>query len=278
MDQVELAALKRNTYEMRKLALEMGKSNRSGAHFGAGLSAMEIFSCLYGGVLHYKPGYTVQERDILVVGKGHCVLAYYAALAVYGYIDRSLLEQFDKDGSILQGHPLFNEDIGIEFSSGSLGLALSQGVGVALSRKKKRQDSQVYVLLGDGECQEGAVWEAAMSAAHYKLDNLMVIVDRNQLQYDGDTEQIMALGGFADKWKSFGFETYEVDGNDIEELFPILEKGKENQTGKPVCVIAKTIKGKGVSFMEGNKAWHNHRLSDTQYLEALQELEERYGM
>ena len=278
MDQNKLTFLQKNTYEMRRLALNMGKSNKLGAHFGAGLSAMEIFSCLYGGVMNCKPEHSVKERDILIVGKGHCVLAYYAALAVYGFIEYSLLDEFDKDGSLLQGHPMLNESIGIEFSSGSLGLALSQGVGVALSRKRKRRDSRVYVLLGDGECQEGAVWEAAMSASHFRLDNLTVIVDRNQLQYDGDTERVMALGAFEEKWKSFGFHTCEVDGHVIENLYPALEKGKANQSGMPLCVIANTVKGKGVSFMEGNKAWHNHRLSDKEYLIAMKELEERYGM
>lgn len=278
MNQTKRNFIYMNTGRMRKLALNMGrKAKGKGAHFGAGMSAMEIFSSLYGGAMQCSPDAEWGKQDVLVVGKAHCVLAYYTALAVYGFVQESELETFDEDGSLLPGHPMMNEKWGISFSGGSLGMALSQGVGVALSRKRRGQSSQVFVLLGDGECQEGAIWEAAMSATHFKLDNLTVIIDRNHLQYDGDTEEIMALGDLAEKWRSFGFQTYKVNGNRIEEIYPALVQSRE-RTGCPVCIIADTVKGKGISFMEGKKEWHHKRISEEEYQQAMRELEENYGV
>lgn len=268
-----------NTGKMRMLALKMGRNAKGkGAHFGAGMSAMEIFSCLYGGAMKCKPQNSGELQDVLIVGKSHCVLAYYTALAVYGYIPEDLLDTFDEDGTLLAGHPVMNDQLGIPFSGGSLGMALSQGVGIALSRKMKKSDSHIFVLLGDGECQEGAIWEAAMSASHYKLDNLTVIIDRNQLQYDGDTEEIMALGNFANKWESFGFEVIQADGNKIEDIYSALVESREKKNEKPVCVLAHTVKGKGISFMEGKKEWHHKRISEEEYEKARKELEDFYGM
>ncbi|MDY3908563.1 MAG: transketolase [Eubacterium sp.] len=264
--------------EMRLTALELGKKAKNkGAHFGSSMGAMEIFACLYGGVLKKEPGKTGMGQDVLIVGKGHCVLAYYAALAQFGYISKELLNTYDEDGSMLQGHPMANDSLGIDFSSGSLGMALSQGVGVALSRKKMNDFSHVFVLLGDGECNEGAVWEAAMAAAHFKLNNLTVIVDRNRLQYDGDTESVMALGDLKKKWESFGFTVYNTDGNDVEQLMPVLVECRENKSDAPCCVIANTIKGKGISFMENKREWHHKVITEEEYLQAVKEVEENHG-
>ncbi|MEE3466926.1 MAG: transketolase [Eubacterium sp.] len=269
---MELNEITKNCHKMRRLILDMGYIAPLGAHFGAALSAVEIFAVLYGGVMNFSTKMSVSERDILVVGKGHCVLSYYAALMTYGFMDEALAETFDQDGSNLQGHPAMDEGVGIEFSAGSLGMALSQGVGVALSRKMRNHDSRVYVILGDGECQEGAIWEAAMSAAHFKLDNLVVVVDRNHLQYDGNTENVMSLGVFDDKWTAFGFEVRRVDGHDVNALCSALANNLKND--KPLCVIADTVKGKGVSFMEGNPIWHNRKLQQREYEQALEEWRE----
>lgn len=264
---------------MRKLALKMGKSAKNkGAHFGSSMGAMEIFACLYGSVLRKEPGKTGLGQDVLIVGKGHCVLAYYAALAEFGFISKDELELYDVDGGPLPGHPIANDAYGIDFSSGSLGMALSQGVGVALSRKKKGDTSHIFILLGDGECDEGAIWEAAMSAAHYQLDNLTVIIDRNHLQYDGDTENVMSLGNIRKKWESFGFQVYEADGNDIEQLLPVLLQCRENKESRPNCVLANTIKGKGISFMENKREWHHRVITEEEYKQAMEEVEELYGI
>ena len=163
-------------------------------------------------------------------------------------------------------------DLGIESSSGSLGLGLSFGVGQALALKKKRSPAHVYVVLGDGECDEGSVWEAAMSASHYALDNLTAVIDRNHLQYDGQTDDIMALGSLEKKWEAFGWETYSVDGHSVEKLYKTFKLPGDG----PKAIIADTVKGKGVSFMENNAAWHNSNLSARNYEKAMQEQEEAY--
>jgi transketolase len=267
-----------NIKELRLTALKLGrKANNKGAHFGSSMGAIEIFASLFGKVLHKEPGKTGIEQDVLIVGKGHCVLAYYAALEQFGYISKEQLDTYDEDGSMLQGHPMMNDKIGIDFSSGSLGMALSQGVGVAISRKKLNVSSHVFVLLGDGECNEGAVWEAAMAAAHYKLNNLTVIIDRNHLQYDGNTESVMALGDFEKKWESFGFIVYDINGNDIDQLVPTLEECRGNKKHAPCCVIANTVKGKGISFMENKREWHHKVITEEEYLQAVKEVEEDYG-
>lgn len=272
MKDQKVKLLEQKTANMRRRAIRLGmKAKGKGAHFGASFSAMEIFSCLYGGIMNYQKGTNWNHSDLLIVGKGHSVLAYYSALVEFNLVSEDELESFDEDGSRFPGHPLVNEELGIYFASGSLGMALSQGAGMALSRKRRGEKSRIYVLLGDGECQEGAIWEAAMSASHFHLDNLTVIVDRNHLQYDGNTEDVMSLGEFAAKWRSFGFDVTEVDGNDLERLYPALcVKGS---TGKPVCIIADTIKGKGVSFMEGKKEWHHKVITEEEYAIAMEELD-----
>lgn len=259
---------------MRRKALQMAyNAGDKGAHLGAGLSSVEILACLYGGATNISAkGINEEARDVFIPSKAHCVLSFYTALAYSDFFPMEDLDQFEHNGSELPGHPIMNTTRGIEFSGGSLGMGLSQGVGVALANKRKQYNNKVYVLLGDGECNEGAIWEAAMSAAHFKLDNLIVIVDYNKLQYDGTIEEVMGLYSLKNKFMSFGFESREIDGHNIEELCNTLQELQQNLNDKPKVIIAHTIKGKGVSFMENKKEWHHAVLSKEQYDIAVKEV------
>lgn len=256
---------------IRLSSLQMAyKAGKNGSHLGAGLSAVEIFAVLYGKVLRYNINNPEDDcRDRLVISKGHCVLSYYSALQLSGFISKEDLDSFETNGSHFHGHAMRNLSNGIEFSGGSLSMGLSFAVGQALACTLKGLDSKVFALVGDGECDEGLIWEAAMSAANYHLNNLVVIVDRNKLQYDGLTSEVMNQIDLAEKFKSFGFETRVVDGHDVDALVSALD----NPSEKPICVIADTIKGKGVSFMEGKKEWHHHTLTEEQYKQAREEVE-----
>lgn len=261
---------KKAAIDMRKDIIDMTYSvGSTGAHAGGAMSMVEILAVLYLAVMRYDAQDTRwEERDRFVLSKGHGVMALYAALKQKGVIRD--LSTFKKNDSALCAHPSMNMDFGIECSSGSLGMGLSFGVGQALALKKKGNPAHVYVLVGDGECDEGSIWEAAMSGSHFNLDNLTVIVDKNQLQYDGPTEEILALGSLEKKWEAFGWKTYTVDGHSVEEVYDAL-------TAKccgPKAIIANTVKGKGVSFMENNAAWHNSSLSAQNYEKAMQEQEE----
>lgn len=242
----------------------------TGAHLGGGLSIMEIVAALYFGVLRYdvqNPRWELRDRFIL--SKGHGALAYYAALSIAGFINEEELATFKCNNSDLSGHPHMDLDRGIEFSSGSLGHGLSLGVGSALALQKRANDtSRVFVLVGDGEINEGSIWEAAMSAAHFNLSRLTVIVDKNGLQYDGSTQAIMDMGDLAVKWNSFGWTTRNVDGHDIPALIDALQMPHD----RPLAVIADTVKGKGVSFMENNRTWHHRRMTQEQFEQAMAEL------
>lgn len=250
-----------------QMALNCGKN---GSHLGAGLSAVEVFAALYGKVLHYDINNREDEsRDRLVISKGHCVLSYYSALHWAGFLTNEDINSFEVNGSHFHGHAMRNLQKGIEFSGGSLSMGMSFAGGVALACKKKRLNSRVYTLVGDGECDEGLIWESAMSAANYGLNNFYVIVDCNKLQYDGPTTDIMNQIDLGKKFKSFGFEVRVVDGHDPDVLAVALDRASD----KPVCVIANTIKGKGVSFMEEQKEWHHHTLTEEQYKQAREEVE-----
>ena len=215
-----------------------------------------------------------EERDRFILSKGHACLAYYAALSEVGYISKDELKTFEKDNSNLLGHPVINRDLGIDFSNGSLGMGLSLGIGVALSIKKKKKKNKVFVILGDGECNEGSVWEAAMAAAHFKLNNLFyVFVDNNKFQQTGSNDQIMSSNDLQSKWKSFGWETTELNGHSVDELTNYFDNTKNNSE-KPNAIIAKTIKGKGFSFSENNNDWHHSILTKSLYEKALEELKE----
>ena len=242
----------------------------TGAHIGGSLSIVEIMSVLYLAIMNYNPTKPNNEsRDRFILSKGHGAMAQYAAMKQAGLISDEELQTFKQNNTFLYAHPSMNIEKGIEFSSGSLGQGLSLAVGTALALKmKKNYTSRVYVLLGDGECNEGSVWEAAMSAAHYKLDNLTVIIDKNKLQYDGETKYVLGLAPFEEKWKSFGFETVTIDGHNVESLINAFAKEHKN---KPMCIIANTIKGKGVSFMENEAKWHNGSLTKELFEQALAE-------
>ena len=261
---------------MRKNALTMALSaGNNAAHLGPGLSIIEIVAALYGGIMKLDPQQPEWvDRDRFILSKGHGAIGYYTALAESGFITSDELGTFQENGGFLPAHPAMNMEKGIEFSSGSLGLGLSFGVGVALAGRKQSKCYNVYVLVGNGECNEGSVWEAAMAASHFKLDNLIVIIDSNKMQSDGASHTVLDMGDLGAKWTSFGFKAFTVDGHNIIEMYSTLKIATNDKTGKPVVIIANTIKGKGVSFMENNNEWHHNRLSQSQYQTALGELSE----
>lgn len=256
---------------LRLSALQMAlNSGKNGSHLGAGLSSIEIFAALYGGVLKYDLQNKADEnRDRLVVSKGHCVLSYYSALRQAGFLTDEDIQSFETNGSHFHGHAMRNLDKGIEFSGGSLSMGMSFAVGQALACKKKGLTSRVFSIVGDGECDEGLIWEAAMSASNYELNNFVLIVDRNKLQYDGPTTEVMNQIDLGEKFRAFGFNVRVVDGHDVYAL----SKAMNEPSDIPVCVIADTIKGKGVSFMEGVKTWHHSVLTQEQYDQAVKEVE-----
>ena len=261
---------------IRQDAVELTYSlGHTGAHIGGALSLAEIMAVLYCGVLNITPD-TVQDekRDRLIFSKGHGTLALYPAMMYAGLLTREELNTYKQNETFLYAHPSMNRARGIEFSSGSLGQGLSLGVGCALALQRKHNDtSKVYVVLGDGECDEGSVWEAAQSAAHYRCRNLIAVIDQNGLQYDGPKEQIMGISSFAKVWEGFGWKTCEVDGHDVNTLLEAFSKAEDG----PWAIIAHTVKGKGVSFMENDALWHNHSLTERQYLEAMSELRGEEG-
>lgn len=243
-----------------------------GLHFGGSLSLIEIIAALYLDVMNLGQNQFVSEdRDRLILSKGHGVPAVYAALHQRGIVSDEELSTFKADVTELYGHPCMNQRLGIEFSTGSLGQGLSLGVGVALSLKKRGNiKPRVYVILGDGECDEGSVWEAAMSASKFGLNNIRVIVDQNKIQYDGNTEDIMPLQSLEEKWESFGWNVAKIDGHDIEQC----KNAFLRETVKPLIILANTIKGKGISFMEGDPLWHHAKMSKEQRRQAWEELQD----
>jgi len=241
-------------------------------HPGGSLSAADIIAVLYFSEMRVDPqNPNWPERDRFVLSKGHAAPVLYAALAEKGFFPKEELLKLRKTGHFLQGHPDMNKVPGVDMSTGSLGHGISVAAGMALAAKIDNKDYRVYCLLGDGEAEEGIVWEAAMAAAHYKLDNLLVILDHNGLQIDGPVKDVMNLEPLPDKWRAFGWNVLEVDGHNIEELTASLQVAK-NFVGKPTIIIAKTVKGKGVSFMENQVGWHGNAPSAEQAEAALAEL------
>lgn len=256
---------------MRLKALEMAfRSGKKGAHLGPAFSCMEIMAVLYGNILNIDPN-TPDDvcRDRFISSKAHSVLAQYTALQEIGFLTEEDLESFQENGTKFGGHPILNLQCGLEYTGGSLGMALSVGVGMALDAKRKGRENKVYILLGDGELNEGSNWEAVMSAAQFKLDNLVIIVDKNGLQYDGPTSEIMNIDNLQDKFKAFNCKTIIVNGHNVNEL---LEAFHNSAKDCPQVVIAETIKGKGVSFMENIREWHHSALSQKQYELAVKEV------
>ncbi|MBI2906128.1 MAG: transketolase [Chloroflexi bacterium] len=257
--------------KLRRHVVTMIATAGSG-HPGGSLSAVEILTALYFRVLRHDPASPQwPDRDRFVLSKGHAAPALYATLAEAGYLPVNELGTLRQLGCQLQGHPDMRLTPGVEMSTGSLGQGLSFGIGAALAGRLDKRDYRVYVLLGDGECDEGQVWEAAMAAAHFKLDNLIAIVDRNELQLDGCTADIMDLEPFAAKWRAFGWRVIEIDGHNIEQVIAALEEARSVE-GQPAMIIAHTIKGKGVSFMEGNVDFHGRAPNESELQIALKEL------
>ncbi len=258
--------------EIRKVMIEMGYSCGTSAHFGGGLSMVELLTFLYGNVLKYdikNPKW--EKRDRFILSKGHGVLGFYATLYAFGFIGKEELDSFQQDESEFIAHPIMDLDFGIESSNGSLGHGLSLGVGIAMAAKLKKEDFKVFVMLGDGECNEGSVWEAIMSAYHHKLNNLVAIVDRNSMQNDGESKDIMDFYALDKAWEGFGWNVLKIDGHNFLEIDKAFKLNKNSD--KPTVVIANTIKGKGVSFMENVPSWHHGKLTENTYQQAMQELE-----
>jgi len=264
------ARMRRNILDM---ALEAGAHS---SHFGGGLSAVDITATLFGAVMKLdKADPEWDGRDRFILSKGHGCLCYYTALHEVGYLSRDELLSFEKSDSFLYGHPVMKRDKGIEFSSGSLGMGMALGIGVAVAAKRQGKDHRAYVIIGDGESNEGSVWEAAMAAPNMGLDNLVVILDRNKHQQTGSSEEIMSVGDAAAKFKAFGWHTVELDGHDAGALYDALSAPP--QSGKPLAIVAHTIKGKGFSFSEDDNAWHHKILTQKQYDAALEELAGKGG-
>ena len=245
----------------------------SSSHFGGALSIVEIISTLFSHQLKIKrddPEWI--DRDRFILSKGHACLAYYAALSEIGYLKDEDLKTFEQDGSKLAGHPVKSTKHGIEFSTGSLGIGLSIGLGLALGAKEKKT-IKTYVVIGDGECNEGSIWESALAAPNLKLDNLIVIIDKNNFQQTGSTKNIMDTNKLKDKWISFGWSVKEVDGHNILELINYFSS-LNFKSNVPHLLIANTIKGKGFSFSENNNEWHHAVMTKANYEKAIQELNE----
>ena len=256
---------------VRRNIIEEVYSANSG-HPGSSLSCVEILTTLYFNQMNIDPeNPRMENRDKLVLSKGHASPALYAVLAQRGYFPIEELKKFRKLGSRLQGHPDLKKLPGVDMSAGSLGQGLSVACGMAIGNKLNKINKRVYCILGDGEIEEGQVWEAAMTASHYKLDNLCVIIDNNNLQIDGKIEDVVNPYPIDEKFKSFGFEVLRCDGHDVNNLIETFEKTKYI-IDKPVVVIAKTIKGKGISYMEDKAEWHGKAPNEEQYNIAIQEL------
>ncbi len=269
----DIAGMKKAAIDIRKDIIRMTFAAGSG-HPGGSLSSVEILVSLYFGVMRHDPKNAAWDgRDRFVLSKGHVCPVLYAALARSGYFPVEELLTLRKLGSRLQGHPHRLKLECLETSSGSLGQGLSIAVGMAIGLRMDRRDSRVYCLMGDGELQEGQVWEAAMTGAHYKLDNLCGIIDVNGLQIDGCTKDVKCLDPLADKWKAFGWNAIEADGHDIEHLVKAFGEAKKMK-GRPTVILAKTMKGKGVSFMENRAEWHGRAPKKEEADRALAELDQ----
>lgn len=273
MTQEKLEQLKATATEVRRGILTEVHAAKSG-HPGGSLSVADIITYLYSEVLRVDPeNPRWEDRDRLVLSKGHTCPALYAMLAEKGFFPKEELTTFRAIGSRLQGHPDMNKAPGIDFSAGSLGQGVSAACGMALAGKLGHKDYHVYTILGDGEIEEGQVWEAAMFAGNHALDNLCLIVDHNGLQIDGTIEEVNSAMPIADKFRAFKFHVIEVaDGNDFAQLRAAFAEARETH-GVPTCIVCETTKGKGVSFMEGQVGWHGKAPNDEQYAQAMAELD-----
>ena len=267
----DIKELKEIARKVRIGIIEEVYNGKSG-HPGGALSCADILTVLYFNQMNIDPQKPEDKaRDRFILSKGHASPALYSVLANRAYFDIEELKTFRKIESKLQGHPDMNKVPGVDMTTGSLGQGLSVACGMALSSKLDKKGIRVYCLLGDGEIEEGQIWEAAMSAAHYKLDNLCLIVDNNNLQIDGEITKVMSSYPIDEKFKSFGFNVICIDGNNIEQIIKAFEEAKTVK-GKPTAIIAKTIKGKGVDFMENQASWHGKAPNDEEYKKAIEQL------
>lgn len=269
----ELEAIARRV----RIGIIEGIYNAKSGHPGGSLSCTDILTVLYFNQMNIDEKMpNSPARDRFVLSKGHVAPALYSILAQKGYFDKEELKKLRKIDSMLQGHPDMNKIPGVDMSTGSLGQGLSVANGMAIASKLNHDGVRVYCLCGDGELQEGQIWEAAMTSSHYKLDNLCLIVDNNNLQIDGKVNDVMSIYPLDEKFRSFGFEVITIDGHNIEKIIQAFNKAKTIK-GKPTVIIAKTIKGKGVSFMEGIANWHGKAPKEEEYLLALKELKKDYN-
>lgn len=271
-DEALILDLRRQALQIRKHVVDSVYRAGSG-HPGGSLSIADVLACLYFHEMRHdseQPDWP--DRDRLVLSKGHAAPALYAALALAGYFPKEELKKLRKTGHFLQGHPCMKKVTGVDMSTGSLGQGLSAGIGMALAGRLDNKDYRVFAILGDGEIDEGQVWEAAAAASHHQLSNLIAILDRNGLQIDGHTEEILSLEPIKWRWRAFGWRVLTVDGHDIEEILSALQEATTND--KPTLIIAYTIKGKDVSFMEGTLSFHGKPPSEEQYIKAMSELEQ----
>lgn len=241
-------------------------------HPGGSLSCLEILTTLYTEKMNHNPKNPKMEgRDRLILSKGHAAPILYMNLAEQGYLKKEELKTLRQINSNLQGHPCMHKTAGVELSTGPLGLGLGAGLGICLGERLKGNDSYIYVILGDGEIQEGSIWESAMAASKFNADHLIAILDNNGVQLDGTLEEIMPMGDIKAKWEAFGWNVIPCDGHDVSSISDAVDKAKENK-GKPTLILAKTVKGKGISFMESKNTWHGKAISDEDYKNAKAEL------
>lgn len=266
----KVTELRRKAQDIRQAVVELIYHAKAG-HIGGSLSSTDILTVLYYEIMNVDPQNPhAPNRDRFILSKGHSVEAFWCVLADKGFFPKDELKTFSQFGTRLIGHPN-NQVPGVEMNTGSLGHGLSLSVGMSLAGKMDNASYRVFTLMGDGEQAEGSVWEAAMAGAHYQLDNLVAIIDRNHLQISGTTEDVMSLEPLADKWRAFGWEVVEVDGNNIRELYQVLSQVPLVKN-KPTLIMANTIKGKGVSFIENQASWHHRVPTPEEYELALQEL------
>ena len=267
----DIKTLEKKANEVRKGVIEAVYNGKSG-HPGGSLSCTDILTVLYFNQMNINPEKPDDiNRDRLVLSKGHCSPALYSVLAERGYFDKEELKKFRKVDSFLQGHPDMNKIPGVDMTTGSLGQGLSAAVGMAIASKMNEAGCRVYCILGDGEIQEGQIWEACMSAYKNKLDNLCVILDNNNLQIDGKISEVSGLDNIEGKFKNFGFSVINVDGHNISNLIDAFNTAKQTK-GVPTAIIAKTIKGKGVSFMENQVGWHGKAPNEEEFNQAIEDL------
>lgn len=261
---------------LRKEIIEISyNTGKKGVHIGPALSCADILAVLYGGVMNYKVSEPAwEDRDRFILSKGHAYAALYSILSLSGYCSHEyLMDNFmATEGGRFPVHPVKDLEMGIETSSGSLGMGLGYAVGKAIAAKRKNEGHQIYVLCGDGECNEGSIWEAVFSAAQYKLDNLTLFIDHNKYQQDGLTQNLMHID-FVKLFEAAGWNVRDVDGHDVEKLYESLKKELHND-GRPTVYVCNTVKGKGISFMDGDNSWHHASMSEEQYNQAINELKD----